>query len=416
MIHTAEFRQFLDTFPTDIWKGIELETEEATRQFDRIFRIVEPIHSDDIDEYKSFWLRTERESADEAWDYEEMLACGDVKDRKDFESLFLSMYPYEEDWLTIGTKRLCCKDDFRAIFLDHSHIIQIDRRERPVEGVRCPWQEDSIAIWLGRIADELERLVTMIVNGTYGDWLKGNLPLRMRYGAVPSEVIYRRFPDIRERIWNGLTEEEVEEFRVAIETGHADDEPLDRLERMDAYTYQSVFAHCVRAFDKRFDKDMSDSEIYRSVTFGYTNEMLEIDPHSEEEFNAWQNSYMDHHNYELKPGHTPFMVHLYPIHDEKGWYYEVAGTQSTMETVRAYLKIHSLGLPVTVMGGKMILSALLGKDRIRIIPRDDWAYGSYWLGDEEMLWGLSFDEELEKDRDIMAAIEWDELDIPTVKK
>ena len=230
------------------WNGTAVESEGALALLDKLFALLDPIKPMGTDDNKRIWIWADRGSADDSWDYEDMLASGEVKNRREFESLFLEFYPHETYWFPL---QIMNYRGFRAVFLMYDCILVHDAREDCPSQARHPWHGEDRGM-LGFLVKAAERSFRMIEEGTYNDYVQRNLPFRNRYGAIPSRIYHQVYPAVMENILDGLTAAEINEFRAIVERGDYESNRIGRMNKMTSGTYFAAVWNCYEAIGGRF--------------------------------------------------------------------------------------------------------------------------------------------------------------------
>ena len=158
--------------------GTAVESDKAIKLLDKLFEILDPIEPMGTDDNKRIWIWADRGSADDAWDYEDMLSYGDVKDREDFEKQFTELYPYDTYWFPLRIMRF---PGFQAVFLMYDCIFERDTREHSYQESSKTWNNEDYDM-LEFLIEAAERSFHMIEAGTYNDFIQENLPLRYWFG------------------------------------------------------------------------------------------------------------------------------------------------------------------------------------------------------------------------------------------
>ena len=394
--------------------GTAVESDKAIKLLDKLFEILDPIEPMGTDDNKRIWIWADRGSADDSWDYEDMLLYGDVKDREDFEKQFTELYPCDTYWFPLRIMRF---PGFQAVFLMYDCIFERDTREHSYQESSKTWNNEDYDM-LEFLIEAAERSFHMIEAGTYNDFIQENLPLRYRTGAIPSKVFHEVYPVSLENLLDGLTPEEIREFQAVVESGECDNKAIGRMEKMTSGIYFEVVGKCYEAIGGRFlSYGCSPKEKYHRVTFSYGDSLVALDEFDAESFERWYGEWHDPHLWEIIPGRTYTRVMLYVQHDEKGWYFYVSGCHRLMETIRIFLTVRKLGYPVSIYEPEHLLDACLEKDRILIVPTGIIPYGDERLSTGEyMMWTINLADADMQNAQLMDSIEWFPLEFPVLKR
>ena len=395
------------------WNGTAVESEGALALLDKLFALLDPIKPMGTDDNKRIWIWADRGSADDSWDYEDMLASGEVKNRREFESLFLEFYPHETYWFPL---QIMNYRGFRAVFLMYDCILVHDAREDCPSQARHPWHGEDRGM-LGFLVKAAERSFRMIEEGTYNDYVQRNLPFRNRYGAIPSRIYHQVYPAVMENILDGLTAAEINEFRAIVERGDYESNRIGRMNKMTSGTYFAAVWNCYEAIGGRFRTGLAPKEAYHRFSFGYGDTLVALDETDPDAFERWYGERHDGHLWEIVPGRTYTRVFLYVCRDDDGWYFDVSGCHRLMETIRIFLTVRRLGYPVSIYEPEHLLDVCLERDRMMIVPDGIIPYGTGKLETGEyMFWKINADEKYLADPLLMANTEWFPLEFPELKQ
>lgn len=141
------------------WNGTMVEIERGKELLDELYRILSPMKAMGPDDNKRFWIRVARGCADDSWSYDEMLEDGDVKDREDFESMFLSCYPDDEYWFPVQIMDYC---GYRAVILQYRCILEYEMRGDEYKKGRRAWG-DEVEVMLGFLVDKAKECMTLLL-------------------------------------------------------------------------------------------------------------------------------------------------------------------------------------------------------------------------------------------------------------
>ena len=189
-------------------------------------------------EAKAIWVTIPRGTIEDFGSYEDMLECGDVEDREEYEQYWLEEYPEPVCWYELVIAEAFQKDGsrlFRAVHFGN----------KPIVNARFDHDDKYKKIWaIGReeAAIELCSLITEAVResmnklreGTYNNFVEANLPYSFRTGVIPRSVLWERKPEWKEEDLEGLPEETIDVFRTLLNNGANDKGYIGRLRRMTA--------------------------------------------------------------------------------------------------------------------------------------------------------------------------------------
>ena len=336
--------------------------DRSVKDIDEIFRLIKQIKpTREDDDVRDLWLSADRGPIEEFGDYDELLEEGEVDSRSEFEELWNVYYPDETVWYALCTVE---REDngFRAIFLNHDMIIEIDPRKKDFS-----FEEDisELTAW---ILEQVKKCLDELHAGTYNKRINSALPFNHRIGTIVRKDLWDIFPQRRADFFEDITQEEINEF-VSLITEH----PSHDTERIAHLTANDFFELCSLGYKaNNYSKThLSAREQYYCHADGRDDGLGEIDASSEEKFIQWLNNKTHFgHPWEVCRGGNSTHISLYVSHDESGFRLTLAGSAQTrtIETVKFYLAIRNAGYPVILCDGTILASRLLETERVGIVP------------------------------------------------
>lgn len=104
--------------------------ETSYAAIDRIFRLLHRLEPGPENTSWELWLRAERGTIEDFGSFEELRADGQVESFEEFETWWHSEFPEEAAWFHFAAGE-DQEIGYRAIFLGHRHVLEVDgRRER----------------------------------------------------------------------------------------------------------------------------------------------------------------------------------------------------------------------------------------------------------------------------------------------
>ena len=358
--------------------------DQSYKLLDKLFEELTQIKPEDSHGRKlwNLWLKADRGPIEAYGDYEEMKEYEEVRSYEEYEKLWRELYPEPVSWFAFTAI-----DDpdinYRAIFLHHRHVIEVDpRKERGYPHDVAPFVQ-----WLLR---GVQNSVAMLKTGIYNQMIKNDLPAIHRTGTIPRKALWDIFPDWREDFFEGFSQEELAKFRAYIVEKAPEDETLiGRMEKMTANDFYRFCAMGYRA-NNYSGGELSPKEWYLRHADGRDEGLREIDPDSPEAFDVWffDRDRRGGHPWEVCRGGNSTHVSLGVYHDEKGYYLILTGSAwiRCIETIRFYLALREAGVPVILNEGRQLLARMLEVDKIGIVPNGVWpAYCDGMFPEEKLL-------------------------------
>lgn len=178
--------------------------ETSYAAIDRIFRLLHRLEPGPENTSWELWLRAERGTIEDFGSFEELRADGQVESFEEFETWWHSEFPEEAAWFHFAAGE-DQKIGYRAIFLGHRHVLEVDsRKERAF-----PYDIAPFTAWLeGAVRDTVQ----MVETGSYQELVERELPIWHRTGTILRRDLWRVFPQWKEEFFQDFSQQEVEEF------------------------------------------------------------------------------------------------------------------------------------------------------------------------------------------------------------
>ena len=371
---------------------------------DPLFKAMENLApSRENDEAKGIWVTVPRGEITDWSTYKEARDYDGVKSKKEYVELWREYYPFELEWyyVCIIENKPDSSWKFRALSV-------VSRRERCLvvnadlkDGVREEtWYKEEPAIELCKLLlPAVKHSMEMLRDGTYNAYVAKNLPYPYKTGVIKRSVVYAAEPEYRDREFEGLKSEQIQQFRSLINSGVNDELRIGRLERMTANDFFRACELGYKAIGKETE-GFSPVQLYLRYSDG-RDEGLTGEGHGLNEgpgidFDnpaAWEEWYFGSrgggHPWEVVPGGNSTHMDLFVRHDRNtldwkvragymtqeeadqhpvGLYYQIIGKHRPMESVIFYLTLHDAGLPVLISDAEEILARFDASDYIGIVP------------------------------------------------
>ena len=165
--------------------------ETSYAAIDRIFRLLHRLEPGPENTSWKLWLRAERGTIEDFGSFEELRADGQVESFEEFETWWHSEFPEEAAWFHFAAGE-DQKIGYRAIFLGHRHVLEVDsRKERAF-----PYDIAPFTAWLeGAVRDTVQ----MVETGSYQELVERELPIWHRTGTILRRDLWRVFPQWKYR-------------------------------------------------------------------------------------------------------------------------------------------------------------------------------------------------------------------------
>ena len=200
-------------------------------------------------EAKALWLLIPRGTIDDYGSYEDLLEYGEIKNRAEYEELWMEDYPEPVLWYELILVEVRGKDGLlqhRAVSLGNKIIINamLDRDEQKDDSYSTN-TEDAAIVLCSLITQAAKESMSKIRNGTYNDLVKESLPYQFRIGVIKRSVVWERDPEWRDHALKGLTLETISAFESLLKAGANDP---DRIGRLKSMTANDFFRACALGY------------------------------------------------------------------------------------------------------------------------------------------------------------------------
>lgn len=377
---------------------------------DRLFRTMSPLEATGSDGNRSIWIRLERGGPEDWCPYEEWKEdCAyDSEDtsREAWLDEWKSWNPYECEWYRIWIAE---HDGYRCMGVTNSLVVEYDPRPHPVTWANHPEPEGRLVRFFSLLIPEVEKAVKMVADDTYRGFLLSGLPYRHRWGRILRRDLWDCLEGSRERSMQGLTPDEIEDFRRELAAGCWQYGEVPPIKDMTARVWFHMIALGYDAIGNYRAKDEGDARRFEATTFCKSSGIFDIDPDSSEEFRKWLkgDTWMGGHPFEVVLGGSSTRVSLYVRSDEEGFHVCVSTGVSWGEAVRFFLAIRKAGYPVGIHDGEAFLAALDGIDNVGIVPDDPFPrHCSHLFEDCKVISFLSIEGELEGNEELLRKAYW----------
>ncbi len=355
------------------------------------------------EEAKAIWLRIPRGCIEDYDSFDGLAEYGEVKNREEFEALWLEDYPEEYKWYELVTVESRGRDGtvcFRAVALDHKTVISaaLDRSE-PAGNM---FTEEAAITLCHLLTEAAAEPLRKLSEGTYNDEVSRQLPYEFRTGVIRRSAVWAIDPEWKAHSMDGLSEERISTLRERLSGGTNDVRRIGRIRRFTANDFFRACALGYKALGYDCDKK-TPAALYLRYADGRDEGLtgkghgLNEGPGIEyDDPDAWNNWYFDRqrgggHPWEIIRGGNSTPMALFVCDDRHeldwqlrcgkiseethreqmagaGYYFRVCGKHRPLETVTFWLTLSDAGLPVIMDNAEEILARLEGTDYIGIVP------------------------------------------------
>lgn len=334
----------------------------------------------------NLWFKAPRGPIEKFGDYKEWLDDGEVESFDEFQRIWLDFYPEETCWFPF-TAIERQENEYRGIFLNHGIIIEQPKEIPP----GFPLDIHEFAEWL---LDAVDACIEALRNGHYNDDVEAHLPLVHRTGTILRRDWWSVYPDTKEEFLAGLSPEDIAFFVQDMR------EPAKSISPLKTTCANDYFKACALGYAANHYSglDKTPREQYYLHADGRDDGLGDIDPDDSGAFRIWLTDRTRHggHPWEVARGGNSTHISLYPVLDEGGYTFLLAGSSvgRTIETVKFYLALRKAGLPVKVKDGNILANRLTGEEKMGIVPRGiPPVYCEGLFSDERIISFVNLDEE-----------------------
>ena len=314
--------------------------ETSYAAIDRIFRLLHRLEPGPENTSWKLWLRAERGTIEDFGSFEELRADGQVESFEEFETWWHSEFPEEAAWFHFAAGE-DQKIGYRAIFLGHRHVLEVDsRKERAF-----PYDIAPFTAWLeGAVRDTVQ----MVETGSYQELVERELPIWHRTGTILRRDLWRVFPQWKEEFFQDFSQQEVEEFLTSA-VGY----PLENNKRLPSVTANEFYHFCALGYRAMgyTGTEKSEKEQYALHADGRDEGLSKLGGDSPEAFARWlKERPRTGHPWEVCRGGNSTHIDCIVHQDAHGYYLVVAGLAETrtIEAVRFFLALYRAGVPVCI--------------------------------------------------------------------
>ncbi len=329
------------------------------------------IQPGDTDEYRFTWIEVERGPVEAFGDYKEFKSAGEVKNRKEFNELWIMYYPFPSKWYRLQSARF--RDELFFYFGDKP-IATLSLNEEPKEKdyYNYGWIEELIDWLHDKVSSEMERLKAD--QEGYNEYIRRNLPHAKRTGKILRSDLHEIMGKETFRPDLNLGAETIEKLKEAVQSNKT--RSGKGLDTMTAGLFLRVceIFYDANNYFKEKASEMSPLEKYLSMADGRDGGLRSIETGSAEAFHEWFTSgrYAGGHPWEICRGGNSTHISLYVSKHENKWVFRLAGSSIVRveETVRMAVALHENDIPFELTDDEEIVRMVTGTDNIGIVPEN----------------------------------------------
>ena len=383
---------------------------EAMAPLFTMLRDLAPVEKSD--EVKSIWLMVPRGEITDYDSYEDLVRRQEVIGREEYEKMWLEDYPEQMKWYELSVSESYNKSgrrNHRSVMLGRTLIINAmleDGLPEEEHGGNS-WKEEAAILLCKLLPAAVEHSMQMLREGTYNQYVSDHLPYWFRTGVIKRNVLWAVAPEVRESIFEGLSDEVYDCFQTLLESGEND---VKKLRVMPSMTGADFLHACAVGYKACGYKGTELPEVDQYLLHadgrdeGLTGkgDIMHrgnggIDLYSPAAWDAWYHHREQHggHPWEVCRGGNSTHVDLFVVDSRQeadwdlrlgkitqeeaeraqrdgGYFFAVAGAawNRSVEAVNFYVAIHDAGMPVVLRKAEAILTRFRGEDMVGVVPRD----------------------------------------------
>ena len=304
---------------------------------------------------------------------------------EEIKASFARCYPHKQAWFKM---KVVAEGDYCALMVDGGCFARRNPREKPFF-----WTDFALNRINAYLLQVVRKVVQMLKEGTYNDYVEKNLPYEYRDGVIKRSLYWKLVKGSKQNDLEGLRANEIKTFLKNGDLSEVNGDgyrvPKGRLTPLTSGKYYELCAICYRAARYKDLEKKTPKQMFERYGDDRDGGLSTLDENSPEEFERWmalsgkekweiENS---SHMWEIVEGHTHTMVHLYPEKKEDGYCFYLYGGLHCMtdEVVRMFNALCEEGVPVVLGDYDEIAKKLRGEDNLGIIPfkKSGWVY---WYG------------------------------------
>ena len=385
-------------------------TEESQRLYNLILQEVQKIKPTVKDRtIWELWFCAPKGSLEDFGDYEELHEEGVYDTYEEFENEWKE-FDKEEYWFRLS---IVIEDNFSSLWLDNASIITIIEDDKNKH-----WSVDYDEL-LCFLLYELRKIVEMVIDGTYNDYLNEKLPYEYREGVIQRSKLIQYAPKFREVYLEDLSDDEINAFINYLDGECDSDAPSERITEMTAGKYYDICSYCYCAAKYKDLEGKMPKQMFMRYGDNRDGGLSTLDENSVEAFDNWyQLSTMEKweinnssHMWEISQGSTHTRLHLSLMKDSSGYYFVLSGGShyATEVVVRMFTELKKRGVPIVLRNAEIIKNKVLGLDEVGVIiefeDSHSYAYGGF--SDKKIINFIHLEDIAKENRqDFIKAVNW----------
>ncbi len=368
----------LDSKPIPLCEEGEASFSELLKEIKQIA----PLKEDPL--YWSFFFPVPRGSLSQFMRYDDWFEPEETS-KEEYEEAFARRYPNKHAWYEM---KVVEEEGYAALWVDDACFARRNPREKA-----SVWTHFPLNRMNAYLLQVVKKVVRMLKEGTYNDYVEKNLPYEYREGKIKRSLYWRLVKGSKKNQLEGLKRKEVEDFlrygKELVLGEYSQRLPTSRLSSLTAGRYYEICSICYKGAHFKDLEGRSPKQMFEKYGDDRDGGLSTIDEGSSEEFERWLSLSVSEkweienpsHMWEIVEGSSHTRIHLFPRKCDDGYYFLLSGGLHccTEESVRMFNALCANSIPVSIYDYDLIEKKLEGEDDLGIIcfKEDGWAY---WYG------------------------------------
>ena len=323
------------------WDSIPAVSRETAQKFDELWELTKQPTTIPGTYNKQLWLWTER---------------GQIPEYAN--RMLQNTFSEEIAWFRVTFREI---NESRIVLLNNAIVFSTPYQITENDNFRIDWDIPLLPLfeWM---MDQIHLCIRMMQEGGYDDWIQTHLSYRCRTGEIDRKTLWQIYPELREKQYGNLTQEEIHECLNEMQTPVPEE---SYIRDMTASDYFDICAICYRAIQAEGYDSMTPKELFcrhHEGRDGGLRRLPEDDPAAFADWTVCGQSHM----FEI----CGVWLELYAIPMETGMCLELGGFAEIYlpELVRIFNALRQQKIPVEFRDSQKIQTLLDENALIEIVP------------------------------------------------
>ena len=170
--------------------SIPAVSKETAQKFDELWELTKQLTTITGTYNKCLWLRTER---------------GQIPEYAN--RMLQNTYSEEIAWFRVTFREI---NESRIVLLNNAIVFSTPYQITENDNFRIDQDMSMISLfeWM---MEQIQVCIRMMQEGGYDDWIQGHLSYRCRTGEIDKKTLWQIYPELREKQYGNLSQEEIHE-------------------------------------------------------------------------------------------------------------------------------------------------------------------------------------------------------------